>query len=71
MVLGRGERSNEKQQGPGVEIVVTLFTNHRHVFLVGMGVHLEPVRKTEVKAYEKENSVGTVYLNYFGKLLFI
>lgn len=70
MVLGRSEKSNEKQ-GSGVEIVVTLFTNHRHVFLVGMGVHLEPVRETEVKAYKKENSVVTVYLNYFGKLLFI
>ena len=60
MVLGRSEKSNEKQ-GPGVEIVVTLFTNHRHVFLVGMGVHLEPVRETEVKAYKKENSVVAVY----------
>ena len=47
------------------------FTSHRHVFLVGMGVRLEPVRESEVKAYQRENSVVTVYLNYFGKLLFI
>ena len=51
MVLGRSERSNEKQQGPDVETVVTLFTSHRHVFLVGIGVHLESVRESEVKAH--------------------
>ena len=49
--MGEVRDENEKQQGPDVETVVTLFTSHRHVFLVEMGVHLEPVREGEVKAY--------------------